>query len=236
MLKRAGLVRRTKGLDPERHSLLRAGNLLMVQERDRYIAGVLRTHGIESLQGVAAFEAGCSGGYNLRQLVQLGARPENLAGMDIDGAAVAHCRERAPQIRVHEGSAEAVPEADAAFDLALAFTLFSSVRDEDAAAGIASELFRVTRPGGLIIVYDMRRRSPRNPNVHPIALEDLRRWFPKCPARARSITLAPPLARALGKYAPWLYAPLAAVPPLRTHAVWVLRRPALPPTFGFVTS
>lgn len=212
----------------DRGSILQPGNLLMVQERERFIVRQLRKAGWDGLEGLRAFEAGCSTGYNLRQLVQWGARPENMAGMDIDPAAAEYVQSRSPQIRVHTGSAASIPEPNERFDLTMALTLFSSVRDEDVAKGIAAEMFRITRPGGLILVYDMRRKSPKNPNVHPISADDVRRWFPRCPMRVRSITLAPPIARQIGQWAPWLYGPLAAVPLLRTHAMYLLRRPALP--------
>lgn len=214
------------------HSILHMGNLLMVQERERFLSRLITRTGVESLDTFHAFEAGCSTGYNLRLILQWGARPENLAGIDLDPAAVDYCRAHSPEIRVHHGSADAIPEGDEQFDLSMAFTLFSSVLDEDVAHGIARELFRITRPGGLIVVYDMRRQNPRNKAVHRIDAEDLRRWFPKCPLRVQSITLVPPAARHVGSWAPWLYGPLAAIPPLRTHAMYVLRRPALPPTFA----
>jgi SAM-dependent methyltransferase len=212
------------------HSILEMGNLLMVQERERFLARLLRKAGFRALDELRAFEAGCSTGYNLRQLVQWGAHPRNLAGIDVDQTAVQYCHEHSPEIRVHHGSADAIPEPAEHFDLSLAFTLFSSVPDEDVAHGIARELFRITRPGGLIVVYDMRRQNPNNSAVHRIEAEDIRRWFPKCPLKARSITLAPPIARPLARYVSTLYGPLAALPPLRTHAMYVLRRPALPPT------
>lgn len=213
----------------DRHSILEPGNLLMVQERERFLLRVFRQQGIASLENFRAFEAGCSTGYNLRLMVQWGGRPESMAGIDIDGEAVDYCRARSPEIRVHQGSADSIPEPDESFDLAMAFTLFSSVHDEDVAHGIARELFRITRPGGLIVVYDMRRRNPANRKVHPIGADDIRRWFPRCPLKVRAITLAPPLARPLGRHVPWAYGALAAVRPLRSHAMYVLRRPALPP-------
>ena len=209
-------------------SILEPGNLLMVQERERLLRGILIAHDLDNLDGVKAFEAGCSAGYNLRLMVQWGARPEDQAGQDLDDAAVAYCRGHASDIRVHQGSAIAVPEPDELFDLALAFTLFSSVPDEDVAHGIAKELFRITRPGGLILIYDLRRDNPRNKGVHRIADDDVRRWFPSCPTKVHHLTLAPPLARPIGRHAPFLYGPLALVPLLRTHTLWVLRRPALP--------
>ena len=198
----------------------------MVQERERFLARLLRRAGFASLDDSRVFEAGCSTGYNLRLMVQWGGRPENMAGIDLDPAAVDYCKAHAPEIRVHAGSADRIQEPDESFDVALAFTLFSSVPDEEVSAGIARELVRIVRPGGLIVVYDMRRRSPGNQHVHPISSEDIRRWFPRAPMRTTTITLAPPIARRAGKWAPWLYGPLATVPLLRTHAMHVLRRPA----------
>jgi len=207
-------------------SILQPGNLLMVQERERLLAALLREHTQgRGLDGLRAFEAGCSTGYNLRLFVQWGARPENIAGIDLDPAAADYCRAHAPEIRVHSGSAAAIDEPDESFDVVLAFTLYSSVPDEHVANSISRELYRITRRRGLILVYDMRRKNPANRSVHPIEHTDIRRWFPSCPVEATTLTLAPPLARRIGRWAQWLYGPLAAIPPLRTHAFWTIRRP-----------
>jgi SAM-dependent methyltransferase len=214
--------------DASVHSILEPGNLLMVQERERLLLRVLRAHGYRSLDGVRTFEAGCSTGYHLRLMVQWGARPGDQAGIDLDPEAVAYVRSHSPEIRVHEGSATSIPEPGASFDIAMAFTLFSSVDDEATAAAIAAELTRITRPGGLVLVHDMRRRNPRNRAVHPIPTGDIRRWFPRHPLRVYRMTLAPPVARRIGRRVPWLYGPLTVLPIARTHAMYVLRRPALP--------
>ena len=190
----------------------------MVQERERVIAGILRDREMTDLSGLRVFEPGCSTGYNLRMFVQWGARPENMTGMDIDPAATSYIRERAPGMCAHTGSAEDVPEADGTFDMSIAFTLFSSLPNEGVASAIAAELMRVTRPGGLVLVYDMRRDSPRNRSVHAIRREDIRRWFTHCRVRTRHLTLVPPLARRV----PALYSVLAAIPPLRTHSLHII--------------
>lgn len=210
------------------HSILNPGNLLMVQERERFLARLLSRNGWPVLESLRAFEAGCSTGYNLRLFVQWGGRPEHMSGIDLDPEAVDYCKAHSPEIRVHAGSADSIPEPDGQFDLSIAFTLFSSVHDEAVSQGIAEELARITRPGGFIVVYDMRRRNPANRSVHPVSAADIRRWFPRCALRARTMTLAPPLARRAGQWAPWLYGPLAAIPLLRTHAMYVLRRPSTP--------
>jgi SAM-dependent methyltransferase len=208
-----------------RHSILEPGNLLVLQERERLLVRTLRELGIDSIEGRRVFEAGCGGGYNLRLMLQWGARPEDLAGIDLDAEAVKHTLATTPGLRVHDGSADAIPEADGSFDLALAFTLFSSVPVESVAAGIGRELIRITRPGGFVFVYDMRYPNPWNNAVHRITRGDIRRWFPGCRLRTRSLTLLPQLARPIGRHASFLYGPLAAIPPLRSHALYVLQTP-----------
>lgn len=209
-----------------RHSILEPGNLLILQERERHLLRMFRRLGVEKLEGLRVFEAGCGGGYNLRLMLQWGARPEDLAGIDIDETSVEYCREHTADVRIHAGSADDIPEADASFDLTIAFTLFSSVPDEAVSLGIAREMVRITRPGGHIVIYDMRRTNPWNPGVHKITRDAVRRWFPACPLHTSSLTLVPLLARPLGRRAPALYGPLAAIPPLRSHALYVLRRQA----------
>lgn len=226
------LARRLAGDDPRsRHSILHPGNLRLVQEREREIAKLLARWQDGSLENLTVFEAGCGGGYNLRMLVQWGCAPENLYGVDINEAQIAYARSHSHGIPFHVMSAHQVPQPDGAFDMSIAFTLFSSVREEELAASIAAEMYRLTRPGGLILVYDMRRRNPYNDAVKPIASSDIRRWFPKCPLRTQSMTLVPPLARPIARYAPWAFGFFSAIPPLRGHALYVMRRPSRGPGF-----
>ena len=212
------------------YSILNPGNLAIIQERERALNRILREHGYGSLEGVRVFEAGCGGGYNLRMFQQWGCRPGDLAGIDLDGTRVEFLRTTTPQVRVHLGSAESIPEDTGTFDICIAFTLFSSVPTNAASEAIAHEMFRITRPGGLILVYDMRRRSPGNKSVHAVSDGDIRRWFPSCRPRHQRLTLVPPLARLVCARAPWLYAPLSLVPLARTHTLHVMRRPATSPT------
>jgi SAM-dependent methyltransferase len=204
----------------------------MVQERERLLAHIFQRAGFRTLEGISVFEAGSGGGYNLRQFVQWGAHPDNIAGIDIDVDRVAYSMEHSPAIQVHIGSATSIPEPDQKFDVSVAFTLFSSIHDEEVSAAIGEELFRITRPGGLILIYDMRRNNPRNNTVHAVGRDDIHRWFPKCRARTRHLTLAPPIARIIAKRTPFLYGPLALIPLLRTHSLYVLRRPSTSPFDG----
>jgi len=199
------------------------GTLLVEQERERLLAKVLRGRGWGSLEDMRLFDAGCGSGDNLRLFTRWGARPSNLMGMDSDPELTAYCVSRSPEIRIHTGNAERVPEPDRSFDVSLAFTLFSTVHDEELRSTIAAEMFRVTKPGGLILVYDRRRADGAAGVVTPA---DIRRWFPKCPARVHRLTLGHALTSAAGRFAPWAYGALAAIPLLRTHLLIELKRPA----------
>ncbi len=202
----------------------------MAQERERYLARILRRRWGERLEGLRVYEAGCGGGYNLRLMVQWGCLPGDVLGVDIDEGRISQHRAKSPEIPVIRGDAGSVPEPDGTYDLALAFTLFSSVHDEETAAGIADEMWRLTKPGGLMVVYDLRRKNPYNEDVRPIGVDDVRRWFPKAPMIHRSITLAPPVARFCGRRAGWLYGPLAKLPWLRGHYMFVMRKPSGAPS------
>lgn len=213
-------------------SLVELGNLLIRQERERFLHRVFRQHQIGTIEGLRVFEANCGTGTNLRLLVQWGLRPADATGLDENPLAIAAARVAAPAMRFHSGSPTAIPEADETFDLALAFGLFRGIPDEETAHAAARELSRITRPGGLILVYDMRRRGLGLDEGHPLDGDDVRRWFPHCPMRSWTLTLDPVVARFAGRWAPALYGPLTALPFLRTHAFHVLRRPALAPVFA----
>jgi SAM-dependent methyltransferase len=205
------------------------GNLLMLQERERALAGVLRKANYRTLEGVRIFEAGAGLGYNLRQFTQWGAHPGDIAAIEIDRERVDYTRAHTPGTRIHLGSAEQIPEGDREFDICVAFRLFSSLHNEDMSEGIASEMFRITKPGGLIVVYDIRRKSIRTRDIQAVEADDVRRWFPKCRARTQHLSLGTKTAALAGKVGPAAYGLLALFPPLLTHSLHVMRRPAISP-------
>ncbi len=96
--------------------------------------------------GQFALDVGCGPGALTRVLVErLGA--ESLAACDPSPPFVAECAARYPGVDVRSGKAEALPFDDAGFDAALSQLVLHFVSDASAAA---SELRRVTRPGGTV--------------------------------------------------------------------------------------
>lgn len=105
-----------------------------------------------------------------RLCVELDRRGWQVSGVDLSAGMVELARRRLPQAheRLVQGSIEALPFADGAFDAAAAMGVLEYLDDLPAAL---RELARVLRPGGLLVVTV----------PHPLSVEGLWRrhvWYP----------------------------------------------------------
>jgi SAM-dependent methyltransferase len=102
--------------------------------------------------GETVLEVGGGSGVVLREIARRTAGANAILDIDInpyllrEAAALAAREGLAERIKFREGSAEALPLADASIDVALALT----VMEEGDADRMMAELMRVTRPGGRI--------------------------------------------------------------------------------------
>ena len=108
------------------------------------------------------------------------------------------------------------------FDVAICNHVMEHVDDYHKAM---SELYRVLKPNGAILLYDFRVDNPANPAVHRVTRAMIRGYFPGSELRCRSLTVLPPLSRRLGKLTRVLYPALTRVPLLHTHLLCLLRKP-----------
>jgi ubiquinone/menaquinone biosynthesis C-methylase UbiE len=200
-----------------------AGNQAIVAERQRVLAELLPP---DRLAAARILEVGCGDGDVLASLVDLGARADRVAGVDLLAEEIARARARHPQLRFAVGNAEALEAPDGALDLVCVFTVFTSILDDAMATRVAAEIDRVLAPGGAVVWYDFRFDNPRNPHVRGVGRRHIRSLFPGYVLHLRSVTVLPPLARRLGRATSWLYPALARVPPLRTHLIGLLRKAA----------
>ena len=185
------------------------------QTRDRAWLALLRRHGYRDLGTLRILELGCGEGSLLRSLLHYGADPSRLEGIDIDGARMERARASLPDVRLALGDGASLPYREHTFDLAFAFTFFTSVLDPQARRRSAAEALRVLRPDGLLLVYDFWV-NPLNPRVRSLRAGELRELFVPRPVRVERVTLAPPIVRALrGRRG--LCRPLERLPFLRTH-------------------
>lgn len=221
---RAAYARRDRlGLDA-RYDYWQPANLFIYQSRERAFIDSLRDAGLLPLTGRKVLDVGCGDGALLRELGRYGARVEDLSGIDLLEDRVERARELAPGAHLEAADARSLPFEDAFFDLTLGFTLLSSVVNPTARHQVCTEMARVTRRGGTVVVYDFWT-NPTNRTVRPLRREELRSFFAGREVRFYGTTLAPPIVRALiglpgGRLACTL---LEMLPFLRTHYVAAIR-------------
>lgn len=199
--------------------LTNAGNRAILAERRLATRSALSECGLLPLAGRRVLEVGSGVGGELAWLLELGARPEDLVGVDLLADRVAEARIEHPDLRFEVADGQRLEFPKAAFDLVLALTLFSSILDPVRRSAVAAEMRRLLRPGGAILWYDVRVGNPRNANLLAMTRAELERLFPTMRVKARSITVAPPLARRLGPLSGPLYPILATIPVLRSHLI-----------------
>lgn len=201
-----------------------AGFARLLRDRDATILDLLRQC-LESSASRRVLDVGCGDG-GLAVLCQDACLDDvAVTGVDLLPDRLAAARERAPRATFVEASADALPLERASFPIAAAVTLFSSLPSPSLEAATAAELRRVIEPGGWLIWYDLRLDNPGNRSVHGIDHSGLAKLFPDWAIEVRSTTLAPPIARRLGRMTPLLYPLLETMPPLRSHLIGRLRCP-----------
>lgn len=170
--------------------------LFEYQHRQRAMLGRMSQAGLWPLDDKDILEVGCGNGGVLLELLGYGANPRRLHGTDLlsERAGVAH--ERLPHLSISCASGAFLPYPDRSFDIALQFTVFSSILDRGICYTVANEMRRVLRPGGAILWYDFWI-NPINKQTRGIRPAEIREYFPGCRIDFDRVTLAPPLARRL---------------------------------------
>lgn len=137
-------------------------------------------------------------------MVEWGAKPPRLHGIDLLEGRIEAAKSLAPHIDYRRASAWPVPFTDTSMDIITANKVFSSILDAGARKALADEMVRVLSPDGVIMVYDFRYDNPRNRDVLSIDRREIRRFVPGMELAARTLTLAPLPARRITPVGPVL--------------------------------
>lgn len=215
--------RREREIPADYYSLARPAVLFSYTQRVRQAIAALARERVYPPAGLDICEVGCGTGQWLVDLVQWGADPARIAGIDLDAGRLEEARRRLPAADLRVGDAAELPWPEASFDLVLQSTVFTSILDEGLKRRVASEMRRVLRPGGRILWYDFFRNNPSNPQVRGVGAAQIRSLFPGCRIELRRVTLAPPVARAAVPVSWMLALALEKIPLLRTHYLGVIR-------------
>lgn len=224
---------------PNPYHFLSPGYSFYMQLLEESVLDALRRAPVD-LASARVLEVGCGSGYFVNRLSEFGAAASS--GVDLMPGRIEAARQRYPGHQFVCADATALPFADGEFELVTQFTCFSSVLDPGTRAAIAGEMWRVLRPGGAVVSYDIRPATPaieamrwlgrkrRGDDEEPtpttgISAQELRRMFPHGELRFTSAGLAFGLCGVVTRSA--LAARLMArIPALREHAIALLSKPA----------
>ena len=210
-------ARRAEGRRPLPVDLIRA-------DRERVYARFLDSPGLPPRSELRLLEVGCGAGGELRRMMNLGLRPENLAGVELLKSRVAAARANLPmEVDLRHGDASRMDHEDGRFDVVFASLVFTSILSDELQRQLAEEMVRVMRSGGMILWYDFVHDNPRNRDVRGVSVARIRSLFPGMGMRHRRTTLAPPIARLATPLGPSAYRLLHRVPILRSHVVAAIR-------------
>jgi SAM-dependent methyltransferase len=120
-----------------------------LRKRVRYVA--------EHCPTGRTLDVGCGTGALASRLVAAG---HVMTGIDPSPGMLEVLRARTPDVVAVQGSGTALPFGDGAFDLVLTVATLHHIADPADVRGTLSEMVRVARPGGRILVWD---HNPRNP-------------------------------------------------------------------------
>lgn len=219
-------ARRTAG---DRYSLLRPDVWQTLHERQRAMLALFARLGWTDLSTRRLLEVGCGGGANLLELLRIGFVPQHLSGVELLPDRYVHARQVLPAaLALHCGDALQFDAPTDSQDAVFVSTVFSSLLDDAFQQQLAAAMWRWVKPGGGVLWYDFTVDNPRNRDVRGVPLARVRALFPQGRVQARRVTLAPPIARAVTRVHPGLYTLFNALPPLRTHVLAWIAKPATP--------
>lgn len=180
-------------------------------------------------ESASVADIGCGNGGGLPNFLKLGFRPSGFVGIDIQADRLAIARELYPHVQFVHGDASRMEFPSARFDLVTECTLFATLGDEVLRRKIASEMLRICKPGGWLLLIDWRTPAFLKENYRPLSLRDVRELFHVGDSTElvgiKRGALVPPLGRFLSSHLPALYFPIAALCPfLVGQVVYLLRK------------
>ncbi len=111
----------------------------------------------ELLARGSILDVGCGTGILASRLADEG---YEVTGVDPSDGMLEHLRKRDARVEAAVGSAVDLPFPDGEFDLTMCVAVMHHIADPEAVRESLEEMVRVTRAGGLVLVWD---HNPRNP-------------------------------------------------------------------------
>jgi SAM-dependent methyltransferase len=195
--------------------------LYMAKEKEIAYAHLIREHLGNDLSNKKIMEVGAGGGGNLLFFKKLGFEWKNIYANELLEERYRSLLQCLPNATCIQGDALGL-EYKAEFDVVFQSTVFTSILDENFRKALANKMFEMLKPGGIILSYDFVYNNPSNKDVLKLTRKGINALFPNHKKiQFKKVTLAPPVARRIGK----LY-DIAnfLLPALRTHLIAVIKK------------
>ncbi|AUX41403.1 uncharacterized protein SOCE26_028150 [Sorangium cellulosum] len=143
-------------------SLLNGHPYLCARQRQRRLREALIACGVrtpEALREMSVLDVGCGSGSNLAWLVELGADPARLTGVDLVADRIELARSRFANIRFVAGDFLA-SDVGGPFEMVMMFAVLSSVTNPELKRRLMEKALGLLRPGGIFFFYDVVSRRP----------------------------------------------------------------------------
>jgi SAM-dependent methyltransferase len=199
------------------------GREWLLVERRALIERLVRER-LPALDQLAVCDIGCGRGGDLQRWGTLGVPADGLYGTELSPDHAEDARRAVPGGTIADLKGSKVPFADRSFDLVTATLVLSSVPDLARRRELLAEMRRVTRPGGLIAVYDRTALGHWNPNAVALPRAELVSVLGSPTSEHRLAPLLPLLDAAL-KLPPTTCDVVIRLLP-RTHRLWTWTRRA----------
>jgi len=108
----------------------------------------------ERLNHARVLDIGCGWAHTLGMLIDAGADPANLSGVDLIPGYIREAKKKYNSMDLRCCNAAELPFENNSFDIVMQYYVFSSILDESAQEAVAREMIRVVKPGGIIIWED----------------------------------------------------------------------------------
>jgi SAM-dependent methyltransferase len=190
-------------------------------EREIVYAQIIREMFGNDLLKQKIIEIGAGTGGNLLFFQYLGFQWENIYANELLEERYYSLQKRLPNATCIQGDALQLPYKEE-FDIVFQSTVFTSILDENFRKSLASKMFDILKPGGIILSYDFTYNNPNNKDVRKLTRKEIENLFPNHRGiQFKRVTLAPPIARRVGKFYNLFN---FLFPMLRTHLIAVIKK------------
>ncbi|MCE3227494.1 MAG: Methyltransferase type 11 [Bacteroidetes bacterium] len=174
---------------------------------------------LPGVENKTVLEIGAGQGDNVKMLQECGFKRDNIYLNELLEDRINILKINQPGIKVYAGNALDV-NFDKKFDCVFQSTVFTSILDNKSRKQLATKMWDLLEPGGIILWYDFIYNNPKNPDVKKVTEREVMDLFPLAnESQVKKVTLAPPIGRRVGN----LYSTFN-LPFLRSHILAVLKK------------